>query len=103
MAVIFLASLTSDRFWPSRSTANRATSATSPLDIVQTSIRAKLHCEISFRQKLQESILRRSQWTVSTGMRRNLWRKKLNLRDRLGEMASYLSQVSYPVTFLWPC
>lgn len=39
-----------------RSTMNRATLATNPLGNVQTSIRAKLHCKISFRQKLQEYI-----------------------------------------------
>jgi hypothetical protein len=94
-AVIFLVSLTAEnRFWPSRSTANRATSAKHPLENVQRSIRVKLHCEISLRQKLQESILRRSRWTTLTGIQRHSWRENLNLGDRLGEMASYLSQVS---------
>ena len=95
VAVIFWASLTAEnRSWPSRSIVNRATSATNPLENVQTSIRAKLHCDISFRQKLQESILRRSQWITSTRIQRHLWRENLNLGDRLGEMASYMSQVS---------
>ena len=62
ITVIFLVLLTAvNRFWPSRSIVNRATLAINPLENVQKSIRAKLHCEISFRQKLQESILRRSQ------------------------------------------
>jgi hypothetical protein len=53
--------------WPSRSITNRATLATNPLGSVQKSTRAKLHCEISVRQKLQDSILKRSQWITSTG------------------------------------
>jgi hypothetical protein len=103
-AVFFLVSLTvENRFWLSQSTANRVTSAINPLENERTSIREKLHCVISCRQKLQESILRRSQWTISTGMQRHSWRENLNLGDRLGGMASCLLLVSLPSLPFWPC
>jgi hypothetical protein len=86
-----------NRFYPSRSIANRAILAKNPLGSVQRSIRAKLHWERSFRQKLQESILRRSRRIISTGMHRHWLRENLNLGDGLGEMASYLWQVSCSV------